>query len=81
MSVFLFDAPGSEHNRVLVALAWSIWTYGATAFAGGVTAFLFVWRKRYRAAVIAGGLPLVHALVVVALFVALQVVCGGQTRC
>jgi hypothetical protein len=38
-------------------------------------------RKRYRAAVIAGGLPLLYALVVVALFVALLLACDGRTRC
>jgi len=81
VSLFLFDAPGSENNRVLVALAWAIWTHGATAFVGAVTAFVCLWRKRDRAAAIAGAVPLVHALVVVGLFVALQVFCGGQTRC
>jgi hypothetical protein len=81
VSVFFFDAPGSEDNRVLVALAWAIWTYGPVALVGGVTAFICIWRKRYRAAALIGAAPFLHALVVVGLFVALQVLCGGKTRC
>lgn len=81
VSLFMFDAPGSENNRILVSLAWAIWTYGPVAGVGALAGFILVWRKKFKAAAIVAGLPLLHALSVVALFVALQVVCGGNFRC
>ena len=46
-SIFLFDAPGSEENPVLVATGYAVWYYPA----GPVLGNLLFWENRHEAEV------------------------------
>ena len=52
MSPMLFDAPGSDDNPALWALALAVWMFSVVAFASAIAPWLFLRRRRSRAAVV-----------------------------
>jgi len=78
LSAMMFDAPGSESSPLTIALAIAVIAFPVLCFVGAV----LPWKARNKG--YAGwffGLPLLSAVAVGALFLAIDVLCGGSLVC
>ena len=81
VSIFMFDAPGSESNPITVGLAWSIWLYPIPVLLGSLLFFKYKKLNLHKQMLHSTYLSLSGPTVLVCFILALTVFCQGQFAC
>lgn len=81
LSPMMFDAPGSEASIYPWLIVASLALYPVFAIGGMIAAWRAFAREDFAGALRRLAIPGVGALLVVAAFVVLEVVCGGEFAC
>ena len=81
VSIFMFDAPGSESNPITVGLAWSIWLYPIPVLFGTLLFFKYKKQNLHKQMLYNMYLSLSGPLMVACFILALMIFCQGQFAC
>lgn len=78
MSIMMFDAPGSESNKLTIFTATSLFTFPVTIIIVQIISWIFFASGNYKVAFWTALLPIIHIILIILGFVLIEILQGGK---
>ncbi|NND62741.1 MAG: hypothetical protein HKN48_06060 [Flavobacteriaceae bacterium] len=80
-SAMMFDSPGSEDNLITVSIVICMIAYPIMVLLGITLSWILFAKKKGKISILTSLIPYLNLLIIIALFVALEVLCNGNFAC
>lgn len=80
-SPMIFDAPGSEHNRILIVTFISVLLLPIACFGSIIYSITMLVKEKHKKALLVFIIPCIVGTIFIGSMIALEVFCAGQFSC